>query len=91
MNDASFERVANFRDAGGHVTDDGQRVRTGLLYRCGHLANATDADVDALEQLGIGVVVDLRGDAERVIEGESRLPRHAKVVYLPMGDVRAGS
>jgi protein-tyrosine phosphatase len=90
MNDVSFERVANFRDAGGHSTDDGQRVRTGRLYRCGHLANATDADVDALEQLGIGVVVDLRGDAERVIEGESRLPRGAKVVYLPMGDVRAG-
>ena len=34
------------------MTSDGHRVRTGLLYRCGHLANATDADVDVLEQLG---------------------------------------
>jgi protein-tyrosine phosphatase len=90
MSGARFEGIANFRDAGGHLTADGQRVRTGILFRCGHLANATDADVDTLEQLGIGVVVDLRGDAERVIEGESRLPRHARVVYLPMGDVRAG-
>lgn len=90
MTAASFERIANFRDAGGHPTRDGERVRTGLLYRCGHLANATDADLDMLEQLGVGFVVDLRGDAERVIEGESRLPRGAKVVYLPMGDVRAG-
>ena len=90
MTDATFERIANFRDAGGHVTSDGHRVRTGLLYRCGHLANATDADVDVLEQLGIGVIVDLRRDVERGIEGESRLPRGARVVYLPMGDVRAG-
>lgn len=90
MSDLVFERIANFRDAGGHATGDGHRVRTGLLYRCGHLANASDADVDVLEQLGIGVVVDLRGDAERGIEGESRLPRGSRVVYLPMGDVRAG-
>ena len=85
MNDVSFEQIANFRDAGGHATDNGERVRTGLLYRCGHLANATDADVDALEQLGIGVVVDLRGDAERVIEGESRLPRGARGRLPPDG------
>jgi protein-tyrosine phosphatase len=90
MTDPSFERIANFRDIGGHLTADGHRVRTGLLYRCGHLASATDADVEMLDQLGVGVVVDLRGDAERGIEGESRLPRGAKVVYLPMGDVRAG-
>lgn len=90
MTDTTFEGIANFRDAGGHPTREGARVRAGLLYRCGHLANATDADLDALEQLGVGVVVDLRGDAERVIEGESRLPSGAKVVYLPMGDVRAG-
>ena len=90
MTDTTFERIANFRDAGGHATGDGHRVRTGLLYRCGHLANATDADVEVLEQLGIGVIVDLRRDVERGIEGESRLPPRARVVYLPMGDVRGG-
>ncbi len=47
--------------------------------------NATDADVDVLEQLGVGVVVDLRGDAERVIEGESRLPRGARGRVPPDG------
>jgi protein-tyrosine phosphatase len=88
--DAPFERIANFRDAGGHVTSDGHRVRTGLLYRCGHLANATDADVDVLEQLGVGVIVDLRRDDERGIEGESRVPSGARVVTLPIGDVRTG-
>jgi protein-tyrosine phosphatase len=90
VTDLTFERIANFRDVGGHATADGHRVRTGLLYRCGHLADATDADVEVLEQLGVGVVVDLRRDVERGIEGESRVPRGAKVVTLPMGDVRAG-
>lgn len=90
MTAASFERIANFRDAGGHPTRDGERVRTGLLYRCGHLANATDGDVDMLEQLGVGVVIDLRASVERGLEGESRLPRGASLVHLPMGDVRAG-
>jgi protein-tyrosine phosphatase len=90
MTAAAFERIANFRDAGGHPTRDGQRVRTGLLYRCGHLANATETDVDTLEQLGVGVVIDLRATVEREIEGVSRLPRGATLVHLPMGDVRAG-
>jgi protein-tyrosine phosphatase len=87
---ATFERIANFRDAGGHVTPDGARVRTGLLFRCGHLADATDADLDRLEQLGVAIVIDLRATVERQIEGVSRLPSGATLVHLPMCDVRAG-
>jgi protein-tyrosine phosphatase len=86
----AFERIVNFRDVGGCPTGDGRRVRNGLLYRCGHLGNASDADVELLEELGVRLVVDFRGALERELEGESRLPRGAAVAHLPMGDIAAG-
>ncbi|MBW2401463.1 MAG: tyrosine-protein phosphatase, partial [Deltaproteobacteria bacterium] len=56
----SFERVANFRDLGGHTTSDGRRVRSGRLYRSGHLAHCSDADVALLAEIGLRVVFDFR-------------------------------
>jgi protein tyrosine/serine phosphatase len=61
----AFEGIANFRDFGGWPTQDGGRVRRGLLFRSGHHALATVGDLKRMAELGIGVVVDLRRPPER--------------------------
>ncbi|MBX7495456.1 tyrosine-protein phosphatase [Qipengyuania sp. 6B39] len=57
--------IHNFRDFGGWETDDGARVKTGLLWRSGQHVGATDADLAAMDALGIRTVIDLRGESER--------------------------
>lgn len=55
----------NFRDAGGHATADGRKVRTGLVYRSDGLAALDAADTATFVRLGIGLVCDLRSEHER--------------------------
>ena len=86
-----MQGVRNFRDIGGLLTETGARVRTGRVYRAGHLANATDADLRTLEQLEIGVVIDFRGPSDIADEGEDRLPPGAHLVAIPMFDPARGA
>src|SRR4249920_839455 len=58
----------NLRDFGGYETSDGRRVRSGVLFRSGMLAQLTADGQSALRDLGIGVICDLRRDAERTLE-----------------------
>jgi len=57
--------IHNFRDYGGWQAADGSRVRTGLLFRSGQHVDATDADLEAIAELDIRTVIDLRGTSER--------------------------
>jgi protein-tyrosine phosphatase len=50
----------NLRDFGGYATEAGGRVRAGLLYRSGMLAELTPDGQNALRALDIGVICDLR-------------------------------
>ena len=43
-----FDLIENFRDFGGYGAGGGQGLRTGRLYRSGHHALATDADLERL-------------------------------------------
>jgi protein-tyrosine phosphatase len=86
-----MQGVRNFRDIGGHRTVTGARVRTGRIYRAGHLADATDDDLRALEQLRIGVVIDFRGPTDIADEGDDRLPPGARLVSIPMFDPARGA
>jgi len=61
----SLAGVANFRDFGGLPTADGGMVRSGVLWRSGHLAEAKVPDVAVLTGLRIGHVADLRRPEER--------------------------
>jgi protein-tyrosine phosphatase len=63
-----FDAIENFRDFGGYETAGGLRVVTGRLYRSGHHAFATDADLARLKALGVGAIADLRLASERVRE-----------------------
>jgi len=90
-----FDRVANFRDMGGHTTHDGRRLAPGRLLRAGHLGDASDADLAILEPYGLRRVFDFRTASDIEIEGEDRLTSQAESVRLPMpdpargGDIRA--
>ncbi|GEM34368.1 protein-tyrosine-phosphatase [Nocardia neocaledoniensis NBRC 108232] len=68
--------VQNARDAGGYVTTDGHRVRTGLVFRTGALDKATPEDLARLSALGVRVVDDLRTGYERAL-GPDKLPAGA--------------
>lgn len=61
-----LQGVNNFRDYGGYAVVGGGRVRARHLWRSGQHVAASDADLDAISALGIGTVIDLRGDSERV-------------------------
>lgn len=56
--------IHNFRDYGGYRTPDGYLLRS-ILYRSGQHFDATDDDLAAIDRIGIGTVIDLRGDSER--------------------------
>ena len=71
---SDFEQIANFRDIGGHTTIGGSQMRTGQVFRSGHLADATERDLERLGLLDIRVVVDLRDPCDLVANGENRLP-----------------
>ncbi len=79
-----FERIANFRDLGGHTTRDGARVRHARLFRSGHLGHASDADMEQLAALGIQRVFDFRNLADIDSDGSDRLPDGTRHHRLPM-------
>jgi protein-tyrosine phosphatase len=68
-----MEAINNFRDFGGYRTQNGARLKKGLLYRSGDLSKATDADLEHIASLGIKTICDLRSEAERKREPD-RVP-----------------
>ena len=79
-----FEKIANFRDMGGHTTHDGRRLAPGRLLRAGHLAHATDDDVALLEPFGLKRVFDFRTAKDIEQEGADRLTSQAESILLNM-------
>ena len=75
-----LEGTMNFRDLGGYVTDDGQRVRWGRLFRSDGLHGLTDADHEVLAAIGLRTVYDLRWTRERDAQ-PSRLPEEGVAVH----------
>ena len=61
----STEGIHNLRDYGGYAVSGGGRVRRGLLYRSGHQADATDADLAKMGCLDLADIIDFRGVSER--------------------------
>lgn len=78
-----LEGIHNFRDYGGYQARNGV-LRRGVLWRSGQHAGATEADLHAVHDLGIGTVIDLRGDSERAVYPCLRHPDfEGKVVFEP--------
>jgi protein-tyrosine phosphatase len=74
-----FEGVTNFRDLGGYPVAGGGRTRWGRVFRADALHHLTAGDLVAFERLGMRVVYDLRGDAERELH-----PNPVGSVSLPV-------
>ena len=57
--------IHNLRDYGGYGVMGGGRVKTDVLFRSGHHAEAEAADLATISALNLRHVIDLRGDSER--------------------------
>ncbi len=55
-----FERLHNFRDLGGYLTEDGGMVRWRCLFRSDSLGKLRGEDWDRFLALGVHTVIDLR-------------------------------
>ncbi|MEU0471653.1 tyrosine-protein phosphatase [Streptomyces olivaceus] len=87
----SLTGVRNLRDLGGLPTEDGRRVRQGVLFRSGHLAHATTEDGVFLASLGLHTVFDFRNAADRKLEGPDVELPGVRNVNLPLSDPADGA
>lgn len=69
-----FEGIENVRDLGGMLRSDGAKIRPGRLLRTGRLENATDADIQKLEDMGLSAIIDFRDDGEIVRAPDREVP-----------------
>ncbi|MCW8378962.1 tyrosine-protein phosphatase [Streptomyces justiciae] len=83
--------VRNFRDVGGLPTEDGRRVRYGVLFRSGHLAHATDEDAAFLDSLGLHTIFDFRNASDQKLEGPDVELAGVRNVNLPLSDPADGA
>ena len=68
MNSAAGIRLAgapNFRDVIGYQGADGRKLSAGKIFRSDSLARLTTQDLELLDGLGIGTLIDLRSPRER--------------------------
>ncbi len=77
----------NFRDLGGHPTNDGRQVRTGLVYRSCHLAQVPEEH--PLHEVGLRTLVTLQSRIEVTHLGppHDSLLKSVRWEHIPMGDV----
>ena len=77
----SLEGVSNVRDIGGYVTENGRKVKQGMVYRGGALDEITDDGKEkAINIYGIKTDLDLRRSGEGTAGTKS--PLGADVRYL---------
>ena len=79
-----LEGALNLRDIGGWATPDGP-VRRGRAFRCDRLSTLTEADLAALDGLGIDTVIDLRHDGEVSADPSRLWPAVRAHHEIPMG------
>lgn len=82
----ALRTVANMRDLGG-LPVDGGIVKPGRIFRSATLERAGEADQQAITELGIDVIYDLRTGAERT-DAPGRVPKGVRVANF---DVLADS
>lgn len=78
-----MEQIFNFRDFGGYQTSNGKRVKKGLLFRSGTLAQATDDDLMKISDLGIKTIIDFRNQREKDSHPD-RLPKQSHINYVQL-------
>ncbi|MGJ8562759.1 MAG: tyrosine-protein phosphatase [Alphaproteobacteria bacterium] len=61
----NLKSVHNFRDFGNYETKSGRNVAPRKLFRSAHLSAASEGDLEQVDGLNIGLIVDLRHRPER--------------------------
>ncbi len=74
----TMDSLANFRDLGGYLTEDGKRTKWGKLLRSAAHDSITDADVALLQKMGLKTVIDYRTTPEMTDHPDKEV---AGVVY----------
>lgn len=77
----------NFRDLGGHPTNEGRQVKTGLVFRSCHLAHVHEEH--PLHEVGLRTLVTLQSRIEVTHLGapHDSLLKNVRWEHIPMGDV----
>ncbi len=82
-----LDGVDNFRDFGDYPVAGGRRLKLGRLFRSASHGRASDADLSAIQELGIATVVDLRRRNERMRDPSRRHAEFAgTVIDNDLGD-----
>jgi len=81
--------ASNLRDLGGWPTQDGSRVKSGLVFRAPALTNLSATDQAAIAALGIKLTCDFRGRHES--EAAPVTLPGAEVIKLPIEPSVGGS
>jgi protein-tyrosine phosphatase len=76
-----FDRILNFRDFGGWDAVDGAKVVRGKLFRSASFHDATDADIEKLNAMGLRFLVDLRRAEERAHEPSRWANENCRVIF----------
>ncbi len=78
-----LEGSDNFRDLGGYTTVENKTVRSGMIYRSGHLGRLTESDLKQLKDMKIRKIVDFRGSLEKE-QDVNRIPEGADYIERPV-------
>ena len=79
-----FEKLNNVRDLGGMKTIDGKTIRSGLLFRSGHLSDLSENDVNKLSSMVRGII-DLRSEGEAAEKPDMVIPG-VESIHIPIID-----
>lgn len=77
------EGIVNASDLGGYTVRDGRRVRSGMLIRSAHLADAKEADLQYLGSLPTAKVIDFRTEREVAEKADKPVPG-AAYLWIPL-------
>ena len=77
-----FKTIGHFRELGGYATQDGRKIKSGLLYRSGELVHVSEEEQALLGSLNIDTVFDLRSADEN--KSKPDVSGNYKIISCPL-------